>query len=72
MVIMTAEELLQKVCCGEIGLAEISMPAGRLSREELAKFMDLLLRWMNDRKAPREAGEIERIQERSPFGEPPA
>jgi hypothetical protein len=47
---LTAEELLQKLSSGEIRSTELSKYAWRLQAEELTKFMNLLLPWMNERK----------------------
>lgn len=44
---LTADALLQKLRSGEIRSTEISRYAWRLEEEELTKFMDLLLPWMN-------------------------
>jgi hypothetical protein len=48
---LTAEELLRKLRSGEIRSTEISKYAWRLQEEELTKFMDLLLPWMNERES---------------------
>jgi hypothetical protein len=47
---LTAEQLLDKLRSGEIRTTEISRYVWRFEEEELTKFMDLLLPWMNERK----------------------